>query len=79
MAVRLYLRKPIWGVAQGEYLWLAIENGDQFPVFLLRPIEETLEEWKNRYQEVLLEALRVVKVLRQEEESGRGTSSKGLL
>jgi hypothetical protein len=69
--LRKYLGKPVWGAVREKDLWLAVEGGDRFPVPILRPVGETLEAWKARYRAELLEASRVVKVLRLEEEARR--------
>jgi len=69
--LRKYLGKPVWGAVRGRELWLAVEGRDRFPVPVLRPVGETLEAWKARYRAELLEASRVVKVLRLEEEARR--------
>jgi hypothetical protein len=69
--LREYLGKPVWGAVRGRDLWLAVEGRDRFPVPVLRPVGETLEAWKARYRRELLEASRVVKVLRLEEEARR--------
>jgi hypothetical protein len=71
----VYLRKhfggPVWGAVRGRDLWLAVEGRDRFPVPVFRPVGETLEAWKARYREELLEASRVVEVLKLEEEARR--------
>ncbi len=69
--LRNYFGKPIWGVVRGRELWLAVEGRDRFPVSILRPVAETFEAWKSRYQEELLEAFRIVEVLKLEEEARR--------
>ena len=69
--LRRHLGRPLWGAVRGEYLWLAVENKDRFPVPLLRPVEETFEAWKARYREELLEAFRVAEALGLEEEARR--------
>jgi hypothetical protein len=69
--LREYLGKPVWGAVRGRDLWLLVEGRDRFPVPVLRPVGETLEAWKARYRRELLEASRVVKVLRLEEEARR--------
>jgi hypothetical protein len=69
--LRKYLGKPVWGAVRGRDLWLAVEGRDRFPVPVLRPVGETLEAWKARYRQELLEASRVVEVLRLEEEARR--------
>jgi hypothetical protein len=69
--LREYLGKPVWGAVRGRDLWLAVEGGDRFPVPVLRPVGETFEAQKARYQEELLEASRVVEALRLEEEAKR--------
>jgi hypothetical protein len=71
VAVRCHLGKPLWGAVRGEYLWLAVEGKDRFPVPLFRPVTETYEAWKARYREELLEAFRVAEALRLEEEARR--------
>jgi hypothetical protein len=69
--LRKYFGKPVWGAVRGRDLWLLVKGGDRFPVPVLRPVGETLEAWKARYRAELLEASRVVKVLRLEEEARR--------
>jgi hypothetical protein len=69
--LRKYLGRPVWGAVRGRDLWLAVEGRDRFPVPVLRPVGETLEAWKARYRAELLEASRVVKVLKLEEEARR--------
>jgi len=69
--LRAYLGGPVWGAVRGRDLWLAVEGRDRFPVPVLRPVGETLEAWKARYREELLEASRVVEVLKLEEEARR--------
>jgi hypothetical protein len=69
--LRKYLGRPVWGAVRGNDLWLLVEGKDRFPVPVLRPVGETLEAWKARYRAELLEASRVVKVLRLEEEARR--------
>jgi hypothetical protein len=69
--LREYLGKPVWGAVRGRDLWLAVEGGDRFPVPVLHPVGETLNAWRARYQQELLEASRVVGVLRLEEEAKR--------
>jgi hypothetical protein len=69
--LRKYLGKPVWGAVRGRNLWLAVEEGDRFPVSVLRPVGETFSMWRARYQQELLEASRVVGVLRLEEEAKR--------
>jgi hypothetical protein len=69
--LRAYLGRPVWGAVRGRDLWLAVEGRDRFPVPVLRPVGETLEAWKARYRKQLLEASRVVKVLKLEEEARR--------
>jgi hypothetical protein len=69
--LRKYLDRPVWGAVRGKDLWLAVEGKDRFPVSFLRPVGETLETWKARYREELLEASRVVEVLKLEEEARR--------
>jgi len=69
--LRKRLGKPLWGAVRGEELWLAVEGRDRFPVPLFRPVRETLEAWKARYREELLEAFRVAEALRLEEEARR--------
>jgi hypothetical protein len=75
--LREYLGKPVWGAVRGRDLWLAVEGRDRFPVPVLRPVGETLEAWKARYREELLEASRVVEVLRLEEEARRRAVLRG--
>jgi hypothetical protein len=69
--LRKYLGKPVWGAVRERYLWLAVEGRDRFPVSVLRPVSETFEVGKARYQEELLEVSRVVETLRLEEEAKR--------
>jgi hypothetical protein len=69
--LRAYLGKPVWGAARGGNLWLAVEGRDRFSVPVLRPVGETLNAWRARYQQELLEASRVVGILRLEEEAKR--------
>jgi len=69
--LRKYLGRPVWGAVRGNDLWLLVEGKDRFPVPVLRPVGETLEAWKARYRRELLEASRVVKVLKLEEEARR--------
>ena len=69
--LREYLGRPVWGAVRGRDLWLAVEGRDRFYVPVLRPVGETLEVWKARYREELLEASRVVEVLKLEEEARR--------
>jgi hypothetical protein len=69
--LRKYLGKPVWGAVRGRDLWLAVEGGDRFPVPVLRPVDDTFNAWRARYQQELLEASRVVGVLRLEEEAKR--------
>ncbi len=69
--LRNYFGKPVWGAVRGNDLWLLVEGRDRFPVSVLRPVDETFEAEKARYQEELLEASRVVETLRLEEEAKR--------
>ncbi len=69
--LRKYLGKPVWGTVRGRDLWLAVEGRDRFSVPLLHPVGETLNVWRARYQQELLEASRLVGVLRLEEEAKR--------
>jgi len=69
--LRNYFGKPVWGAVRGSDLWLVVEGADRFPVSIFRPVSETLEKEKTRYQEELLEASRVVETLRLEEEAKR--------
>ena len=69
--LRKYFGKPVWGAVRGRDLWFAVEGKDRFPVPVLRPVGETLETWKTRYHEELLEAFRVVEALKLEEEAKR--------
>jgi len=69
--LREYFGKPVWGAVRGRDLWLLVKGRDRFPVPVLRPVGETLEAWKARYRAELLEASRVVEVLRLEEEARR--------
>jgi hypothetical protein len=69
--LRAYLGRPVWGAVRGGDLWLLVEGRDRFPVPVLRPVGETFEAWKARYRRELLEASRVVKVLKLEEEARR--------
>jgi hypothetical protein len=69
--LRKYLGKPVWGAVRGRDLWLLAGGKDRFPVPILRPVGETLEVQKARYQEELLEVSRVVETLRLEEEAKR--------
>ncbi len=69
--LRKYLGKPVWGTVRGRDLWLAVEGRDRFSVPLLHPVGETLDAWRARYQQELLEASRLVGVLRLEEEAKR--------
>ena len=69
--LRKYLGKPVWGAVRERDLWLAVEGVDRFPVPVLRPVDETFNAWRARYQQELLEASRVVGVLRLEEEAKR--------
>jgi hypothetical protein len=69
--LRKYLGRPVWGAVREKDLWLAVEGGDRFAVPVLRPVEETFNAWRARYQQELLEASRVVGILRLEEEAKR--------
>jgi hypothetical protein len=69
--LRKHFGKPVWGAVRGRDLWLAIGGRDRFPVPVLRSVSETLEAWKARYQEELLEVYKVVEALRLEEEARR--------
>jgi hypothetical protein len=69
--LRKYFGKPIWGAVRERYLWLAIEGKDRFPVPILRPVSDTFEAQKVRYQEELLQVSRVVETLKLEEEAKR--------
>jgi hypothetical protein len=76
VSLRRRLGKPIRGAVREGYLWLAVEGRDRFPKPpLLRPVAQTFEEWKSRYQEDLSEVSQVVQALRLEEEARR----RGLL
>jgi len=69
--LRNYFGKPVWGAVRGRDFWLAVEGADRFPVSIFRPVGETFEKEKARYQEELLEASRVVETLKLEEEAKR--------
>jgi hypothetical protein len=69
--LRNYFGKPVWGAVRERDFWLAVEGADRFPVSIFRPVDETFEAKKARYQEELLEASRVVETLRLEEEAKR--------
>jgi hypothetical protein len=69
--LRKYFGKPVWGAVRGRDLWLLVKGRDRFPVPVLRPVSETFDAQKGRYQEELLEISRVVEVLRLEEEAKR--------
>jgi hypothetical protein len=69
--LREYFGKPVWGAVRGRDLWLLVKGRDRFLVPVLRPVSETIETWKTHYQEELLEASRVVEILKLEEEAKR--------
>jgi hypothetical protein len=72
VSLRRRLGKPIRGATRDRDLWLAVEGKDRFPKpSILRPVAQTFEEWRSRYQEDLSEALQVVEALRLEEEARR--------
>ncbi len=76
VSLRRRLGKPIRGAIREKDLWLAVEGKDRFPrPPILRPVAQTFEEWKSRYQEDLSEVSQVVEALRLEEEAKR----KGVL
>lgn len=70
--LRRRLGKAIRGAVRGRDLWLAVEGRDRFPKPpILRPVTQTYEAWKARYQDELSEASRIVEILRLEEEAKR--------
>jgi hypothetical protein len=70
--LRQRLGRSIRGAVRERDFWLAVEGRDRFPKPpLLRPVAQTFEAWKSRYQEDLSEASRVVEALRLEEEGRR--------
>jgi hypothetical protein len=72
VSLRRRLGKPIRGAIRGKDLWFAVEGKDRFPrPPILRPVAQTFEEWKSRYQEDLSEASQLVETLRLEEEARR--------
>jgi hypothetical protein len=72
VGLRRRLGKPTRGGIRGRGLRLAVEGKDRFPrPPILRPVAQTLEEWKSRYQDDLSEASQLVEALRLEEEAKR--------
>jgi len=67
-----HLRTAIGGAVRGRDLWLAVKGRERFPKPpILRPVTQTYEAWKARYQDELSKASRVVEILRLQEEAKR--------